>query len=60
MSLKENLKIKKKRIKIRKKWKINPATRIKRSDKIYKRSKNKKELMEIVELVNDDSIIRSL
>ena len=35
---------KKKRVKIRKFWAINPKTRVKESKKIYSRKKNKKRL----------------
>ena len=32
----------KKRVKIRRAWKINPGTRVKKSKKIYSRKRNKK------------------
>ena len=35
---------KKKRVKIRKKWAINPKTRIRESKKIYSRKRNKKRI----------------
>lgn len=35
--------VRKKRVKIRKKWVINPRTRIKESKKIYSRGKNKRQ-----------------
>ena len=37
--------------KIRKKWAINPKTRVKKSKKIYNRKKLKKELKEVIKEV---------
>lgn len=39
---------KKKRVKIRKLWKINPKTRVRESSKEYSRTKKKKELKDIL------------
>ena len=39
---------KKKRIKVRRLWNINPKTRIKKSEKKYSRRKKKKELKDIL------------
>ena len=39
---------KKKRVKVRRSWKINPKTRIKESSKVYKRPKKKVELKDIL------------
>ncbi|NQT95666.1 MAG: hypothetical protein HQ572_04370 [Candidatus Omnitrophica bacterium] len=39
--------------KIRKRWSINPKTRVKDSKKIYKRQKRKKEIKEIAEEVKN-------
>ena len=39
---------KKKKIKIRKSWNINPKTRVKESAKKYGRAKKKKELKDIL------------
>jgi hypothetical protein len=36
------------KIKIRKVWNINPETKVKTSDKIYSRTKKKKELKDII------------
>lgn len=38
-----------KRIKIRRKWNFNPTTRVKDSNKKYKRQKQKKEVKETLE-----------
>jgi hypothetical protein len=39
----------KKRVKIRKRWAINPRTRVKKSKKIYSRKRNKKPLTDGLE-----------
>ena len=39
----------KKRIKIRKKWLINPKTRVKKSKKLYSRKKNRKRFKKEIE-----------
>ena len=39
---------KKKRLKVRRVWKINPKTRVKKSAKKYKRTKRKKELKDLL------------
>lgn len=41
----------KKRVKVRKAWKINPKTRIKKSAKKYSRIKRKKELKDLLKEV---------
>ena len=35
---------------IRKRWAINPRTRVKRSKKLYKRSKNKRKLQNEIDM----------
>lgn len=42
------------RIKIRRSWKINPGTRVKKSSKIYSRKKIKKTLKKYIEGVMED------
>ena len=42
------MKKKKKRIKVRKLWNINPRTRVKESGKKYRRTKRKKELKDLL------------
>ena len=39
---------KKKRVKVRKLWSINPKTRVKESGKKYRRAKRKKELKDLI------------
>lgn len=46
---------KKRAVKIRRFWKINPATRIKKSRKIYKRSKTKPKLKKIIIEEDDET-----
>ena len=40
----------KKRIKIRRKWRINPRTKVKKSDKIYRRPRAKAKLRKLIKL----------
>ena len=42
------MKKKKKKIRIRRTWKIHPATKIKNSNKIYKRSKEKQKVKQYI------------
>jgi len=46
--------MKKTKPKIRRTWKINPKTRVKKSDKIYKRTKAKQQLKKIVKRTEDE------
>ena len=48
MKKKKKLKSRKNKIKIRKLWTINPKTKIKESGKKYSRTKQKKELKDIL------------
>ena len=43
MSHKDKMRIKKKEVKVRRTWAIDPVTRIKQSDKVYNRAKVKKQ-----------------
>ena len=43
-----------KKVKVRKVWEINPATRVKKNAKIYKRQKFKKEVKKYLEDLDDD------
>lgn len=43
-----------KRVKIRKTWKINPATRVHRGSKEYKRQNAKKELKKLLKRLRDE------
>ena len=45
------MKKKVKKIKVRKLWNINPKTRVKESDKKYRRTKKKKELKDLLKEV---------
>ncbi len=45
------MKKKVKKIKVRKLWNINPKTRVKKSDKKYRRTKKKKELKDLLKEV---------